>query len=106
MGCINSFNIHVCSAQLFTQRRDRLDWYHFLLQFGDSAQEPKQSRSADFTVGEKEKKTTGNKSKIPVASPDNHGVNIEDFRLSIIRGSVESTQKFIEQGRSLKKLPI
>lgn len=39
------------------------------------------------------------KSKIPVISPTSGGVNVEDFRLCIIRGSVASAAKCIKEGR-------
>lgn len=38
------------------------------------------------------------KSKIPVVAPTSGGVNVEDFRLAVIRGSLESTQRCIDQG--------
>ena len=38
------------------------------------------------------------KSKIPISSPLNNGVNWEDFRFSIVRGNVAAAQKAIEKG--------
>jgi len=37
-------------------------------------------------------------SRIPVISPINNGVNVEDFRLAVIRGSTEAAKKYINQG--------
>ncbi|KAF6031090.1 hypothetical protein EB796_010566 [Bugula neritina] len=58
-------------------------------------------RDGGWTVGEDAssfKRSSAPKSKIPVSSPTNHGVNIEDFRLAVIRGSVESARQCLEQG--------